>query len=151
MHAADVIPRHKETNRHFQVLQLFRESVGQACEPSQVHPDREIGAFDMRRGNPFKIRIANDGSRDRGHDMRRWPERAELKRLTPRDEKGRAKNRLFQWLAEDVGHLKLREHLASIIALMRAADDWETFERMLNRALPRYGDLPLFDGLWSAS
>ena len=68
--------------------------------------------------------------------------RQELHRLTPRDEKGRLKNRLFQRLTEDVGHPKLREHLASIIALMRAADSWQQFKSMLDRALPRYGDTP---------
>ena len=66
----------------------------------------------------------------------------ELHRLTPRDEKGRLKNRLFQRLTEDVGHPKLREHLASIIALMRAADSWQQFKSMFDRALPRYGDTP---------
>jgi len=68
--------------------------------------------------------------------------RAELHRLTPRDEKGRLKHKLFQRLTEDVGHPKLREHLASVVALMKAADDWSGFSRMLNRALPRYGDTP---------
>ena len=68
--------------------------------------------------------------------------RQELNRLVPRDEKGRLKNKLFQRLTEDVGHPKLREHLASIIALMRASDNWQSFKRMLDRALPRYGDTP---------
>lgn len=73
--------------------------------------------------------------------------RQELHRLTPRDEKGRLKHKLFQHLTEDMGHPKLKEHLASIVALMRAADDWEGFERMLNRALPKYADLPLLEAM----
>jgi hypothetical protein len=77
--------------------------------------------------------------------------RQELHRLTPRDEKGPLKQKLFQRLTEDVGHPKLREHLASLVALMRAADDWDTFERMLNRALPKYADLPLFESAGSES
>jgi P63C domain len=68
--------------------------------------------------------------------------RQELNRLTPRDEKGRLKHKLFQRLTEDVGHPKLREHLASVVTLMRASDDWKAFAHMLNRALPRYGDTP---------
>jgi P63C domain len=71
--------------------------------------------------------------------------RAELHRLTPRNEKGRLKNKLFQRLTEDVGHPKLREHLASSITLMRVADNWDGFYAMLNRALPKWGDLPLFE------
>lgn len=68
--------------------------------------------------------------------------RQELNRLVPRDEKGRLKNKLFQRLTEDVGHPKLREHLASVITLMRANDDWQPFKKMIDRALPRYGDTP---------
>ena len=71
--------------------------------------------------------------------------RAELKRLTPRNEKGRLKNKLFQLLTDDVGHPKLREHLASTVALMRASDDWNGFLTLLNRALPKHRNLPLFD------
>ena len=72
--------------------------------------------------------------------------RAELNRLTPRDGKGRLKQKLFQRLTDDVGHPKLREHLASTIALMRASDDWKDFVKLLNRALPKHVDLPLLDG-----
>ncbi len=72
----------------------------------------------------------------------------ELKKMTPRDEQGRAKVRYHQWLTEDVGHPKLQEHLSAVIALMKASPDWRTFERLINRALPVYGEnleLDLFD------
>ncbi len=68
--------------------------------------------------------------------------RQELHRLTPRDEKGRLKHKLFQRLTDDVGNPKLRERLASIVALMRATDTWGDFMRMINRSLPRYADTP---------
>jgi len=68
--------------------------------------------------------------------------RTELHRLTPRDEKGRLKQKLFQRLTENVGHPKLREHLASVTTLMKASDTWEQFKQMLDRSLPRYGDTP---------
>jgi len=64
----------------------------------------------------------------------------ELKRITPRDTKGRLKHQYFRRLTEDIGHPKLREHLAAVIALMKAATTWRQFISMLNRALPRYGD-----------
>ena len=66
--------------------------------------------------------------------------REELHRLTPRDDKGRLKHKLFQRLTDDVGSPKLREHLASVVALMKASDRWSQFVGMLNRALPRYND-----------
>ena len=70
----------------------------------------------------------------------------ELKRLTPRDEKGRTKHRYFQRLTEDVGHPRLREHLTAVIALMKASTKWGQFYRLIQRALPKYGEqmhLPL--------
>lgn len=62
----------------------------------------------------------------------------ELHRLTPRDAKGRLKHKLFQRLTDEVGSPKLREHLASVVALMKASDDWDQFMRSLNRALPKW-------------
>lgn len=64
----------------------------------------------------------------------------ELHRLTPRDDKGRLKRKLFQHLTEDVGSPRLREHLASVVALMKASDDWNQFMRSLNRALPKWSE-----------
>ncbi len=62
----------------------------------------------------------------------------ELRRLTPRDGKGRLRTHLHRRLSEDIGHPRLREHLAAVVALMRASTRWETFMRMLDRALPVY-------------
>jgi hypothetical protein len=68
--------------------------------------------------------------------------RQRLHELTPRNEKGRLKNKLFMRLTEDVGDPKLREHLASVVVLMKASDTWEQFMNMLDRSLPRYSDTP---------
>ncbi len=48
----------------------------------------------------------------------------QLKRLTPRDAKGRHRQKLFQRLTEDTGDSRLREHLASVVALMRVSATW---------------------------
>ena len=49
-----------------------------------------------------------------------------------------------QWFTPDLGHPKLKEHLAAVIALMRAAPNWGGFQRSLKRAFPKYGDtIPL--------
>lgn len=61
---------------------------------------------------------------------------------------GRRKSKHFQWLTEDVGHPALAQHLHAVIGLMRVADDWQQFMKMVNRAFPRRGDtlqLPLFN------
>jgi len=70
--------------------------------------------------------------------------REELQRLTPRDAKGRLRHKLFQRLTEDMGHPKLREHFIKLLTLMQVSDDWDTFYRMLDKALPKYKDMPLF-------
>jgi len=63
----------------------------------------------------------------------------ELKRLTPRDDKGRTKHRFFQRLSEDVGHPKLKEHLISVTTLMKASDTWDSFYHLIEKVLPQYG------------
>ena len=72
----------------------------------------------------------------------------ELRRRNPTTPKGHRKARHHQWLTEDIGHPRLREHIAAVIALMRASNNWTQFHRMLQRAFPRYGtnlDLPFPD------
>jgi hypothetical protein len=71
--------------------------------------------------------------------------RQRLEKLNPTNEKGRRRRKHFQWLTEDIGDPALREHLASVITLMRVSDEWVPFTKMLNRALPRYLAMPLFD------
>lgn len=66
----------------------------------------------------------------------------ELKRLSPPDSKGNRPNHLHQWLTLDVGHPKLRDHLAGVIALMKSVDEWDIFKKTLNKVYPkkRIGD-----------
>jgi hypothetical protein len=57
---------------------------------------------------------------------------------------GRHKHKLFQYLTEDVGDPKLREHLGKVTALMTIAPDYDSFETFLDRVAPRWDDtLPL--------
>ena len=67
----------------------------------------------------------------------------ELQRVTPRDEKGRLKYKLFQRLTEDVGHPRLREHFSAVNTLMKAFDNWDHFYYRLERALPKYNETDL--------
>jgi len=72
----------------------------------------------------------------------------ELRRITPRDEKGHLKYHYHRRLTADVGHPKLAQHLAGVITLMKASPNWNRFYRLLQRALPKRGDtmlLPLDD------
>jgi hypothetical protein len=54
----------------------------------------------------------------------------------------------FQYLTADIGQPDLRDHFLQVLPLMRASDDWDSFIRLLNKAIPdptlSVDDLPLF-------
>jgi len=62
-----------------------------------------------------------------------------LRERTPRDDKGRLKHRYHQLLTDDIGHPKLREHLAACVALMKVSSTWAQFEKRLDVVAPRFG------------
>jgi hypothetical protein len=62
----------------------------------------------------------------------------ELKKNTPRDEQGRHKHKLFQRLTDEVGHPKLREHLAAVVALLSVARTYGEFEAHLEIVKPKW-------------
>jgi hypothetical protein len=63
----------------------------------------------------------------------------ELKRMTPRDEKGRAKHRYHQQLTEEIGHPRLREHLGGVVVAMKLSKTWAEFVDKLDRVYPKFG------------
>jgi hypothetical protein len=74
--------------------------------------------------------------------------RAELKKLTPRNEKGFLTHRLHQHLTDEIGNPKLEKHIAVLMALMDVSPNWQVFMGYVNRQLPRFDktmELP-FDG-----
>lgn len=71
----------------------------------------------------------------------------ELKRLNPKTPKGYRKNKHHQWLTEDIGHALLREHLAAVLALMRASTTWNKFHRLLERAFPKINTTALLPNI----
>lgn len=67
-----------------------------------------------------------------------------LREKNPVTPKGYRKQKHFQWLTGDIGHPKLREHLAGIMALMRAAPNWRAFYNMVQRSYPKLNEqIPL--------
>jgi len=67
----------------------------------------------------------------------------ELKRVTPKNDAGRPKNKLFQRLTNNIGYPKLREHLGAVVAIMKLSGDWVSFRKNLDRLYPRHDELPL--------
>ncbi len=66
----------------------------------------------------------------------------ELKKQSSKDEK---KAHLHRRLTQEVGHPKLREHLASVITAMKLSSDYKKFINNLNRLHPRFGDTYTLD------
>ena len=67
----------------------------------------------------------------------------ELREKTPKLPSGHRRHKFFQWFTPEFGHPRLKEHLAAVIALMKAAANWGQFKRNLNRALPELNKTPL--------
>ncbi len=61
----------------------------------------------------------------------------ELKRINPTLPTGRRRTTHHQWFTPDPGHVKLNQHSAAVMALMRAAPNWNRFKGDLNRAFPK--------------
>ena len=61
----------------------------------------------------------------------------ELRDRNPVLPEGYRKDRHHQWFTPEFGDPKLREHIAGVTALMRAAPNWTAFRRSLQRAYPR--------------
>ncbi len=66
----------------------------------------------------------------------------ELKKAASKADK---KARLHQWLTNDLGHPKLREHLASIVTLLKISTTPEQFKQLVDQVHPRFGDTYSFD------
>ena len=73
----------------------------------------------------------------------------ELEVRNPTDGHGRRRHKHHQHLSGDHGHPKLKDHLDDVVILMRAAETWPEFRRLLERVKPRIsapGELPFDPG-----
>lgn len=68
---------------------------------------------------------------------------SELETKSPKTDAGVRKNKMHQWLTEDVGHPMLAQHLHSLIMFQRLAiangNGWTKFLNMVNQVLPKRG------------
>lgn len=63
-----------------------------------------------------------------------------LKRLTPKSKNGNKTARYFQSLSSDTGYHRLKEHLGSVVTLMKLSNNYEEFETKLNTIHPLFDD-----------
>lgn len=61
----------------------------------------------------------------------------ELKKAASKSEK---QTKLHQWLTSDTGHPKLREHLASIVTILKLSKKKEEFYDMVDKIHPKFND-----------
>lgn len=61
----------------------------------------------------------------------------QLQDYAGRDEQGRLNHHLHRYLTGGHGLPELQAHLAGVVALMRAASNWQQFREMLQRAYPK--------------
>lgn len=62
----------------------------------------------------------------------------ELRQVTERDDEGRTKSRYHQRLTQNVGYPQLREHLGSVVTLMKLSKGWDEFIAHLDQLHPRW-------------
>ncbi|MEO1352262.1 MAG: P63C domain-containing protein [Cyanobacteria bacterium J06635_15] len=70
----------------------------------------------------------------------------ELRNSTPKYPSGARKHKFFQKLTGDIGHPKLREHLASVVTVMKLSSSYQDFKGKLDKVHPKYDEtlsLPL--------
>jgi hypothetical protein len=70
--------------------------------------------------------------------------RAELEQRSPKDDRGRRKNKLHQWLSDDYGHPMLAQHLHALLMFQRLAiqngASWSQFVKTVDQVMPRRRD-----------
>lgn len=71
--------------------------------------------------------------------------REELNKAIPKTSSGRRKHHMHRKLTPDMGHPRLREHLASVTTVMRLSSDYDDFIEKLDKTHPRYEETLPFD------
>lgn len=68
----------------------------------------------------------------------------ELESKSPKNEKGQRKNKLHQWLTEEIGNPLLAQHLHSLVMFQRLAlasgFGWNRFVKMVDQVMPKRGN-----------
>ncbi len=66
----------------------------------------------------------------------------ELKKAASKSER---KTKLHQWLTSDIGHPKLRDHLSSVVTLLKLSSTPDQLKSLVNQIHPRFGDSMMLD------
>lgn len=69
----------------------------------------------------------------------------ELKKVTPKNQSGKSKAKLFQSLTANIGYPKLREHLGKVVAIMQLSETYLDFKQKLDRLVPKLSNQGSFE------
>lgn len=69
----------------------------------------------------------------------------QLKKTEPKLPSGKRRGKIHQRLTPELGHPKLREHLASVTTIMDLSEDYQDFMQKLNKRHPRFNENLSFD------
>ena len=76
--------------------------------------------------------------------------KAELKARSPRKPSGGHKTHLHRHLTPEMGNPKLREHIASVVTMMKLSDNWDDFLDKLNLIHPKWNETRMMQLLGGA-
>jgi hypothetical protein len=134
--------REKDALKHFLEKFLLEEKTKWV----RTFPDDFFDSIFKMKGLSWKQ--ANKGQKPQwmGHHIndlvysRLGPEVLfSLRKLNPKNSKGHRTAKHPQYMSEDFGRPKLKEHLNILIAFAKASGyNWNNFKRMVERALPQY-------------
>jgi hypothetical protein len=97
----------------------------------------ELNGWDYDPSSEKRLSVIGTWINDVVYDRLGPSLREELEDYAGRDEKGRLKHRLHQYLTSKTGIPELQNHMSGVVALMRAASHWRQFKVMLQRAYPK--------------
>jgi hypothetical protein len=63
----------------------------------------------------------------------------ELKRINPKDEKGRRKHRNHQFLTRDLGYPALNQRIYELLGMARGCSTWDQYYSLVDRTFPKVG------------
>ncbi len=73
----------------------------------------------------------------------------ELRKRNPKNENGNRSHKHHQFLSEEIGHPKLKEHIAGVMAIGRlSGNNWQRFMRNLDISYPKWYETPQLDFDW---
>lgn len=97
----------------------------------------ELNGWDFDPASTKRPGIVGHWTNDLVYDRLGPGLREQLHEYAGRDEKGRLKHHLTQFLTTKHGVPELKSHLDGIVALMKAATNWEQFKEMVQRVYPK--------------